>query len=52
MPLAVDLTLSAGLIKGINEVEDMLKFNIAQARLNERGNYGKLGPDLQEKQLA
>eukprot|EP00903_Cladosiphon_okamuranus_P008801 g8429.t1 len=29
----------AGLIKGINEVEDMLKYNIAQARLNERGNY-------------
>ncbi|CAN0520173.1 unnamed protein product [Ectocarpus sp. 12 AP-2014] len=31
----------AGLIKGINEVEDMLKYNIAQARLNDRGNYGK-----------
>ncbi|CAN0090479.1 unnamed protein product [Ectocarpus fasciculatus] len=29
----------AGLIKGINEVEDMLKYNIAQARLNDRGNY-------------
>eukprot|EP00752_Nemacystus_decipiens_P005313 g4819.t1 len=29
----------AVLIKGINEVEDMLKYNIAQARLNERGNY-------------
>lgn len=34
--------LSAGLVKGINEVEDMLKYNIAQARLNERGNFGKL----------
>ncbi|CAM9747025.1 unnamed protein product [Ectocarpus sp. 4 AP-2014] len=31
----------AGLIKGINEVEDMLKYNIAQARLNDRGNYGE-----------
>ncbi|CBN76009.1 conserved unknown protein [Ectocarpus siliculosus] len=30
----------AGLIKGINEVEEMLKYNIAQARLNDRGNYG------------
>ncbi|CAM9832044.1 unnamed protein product [Pylaiella littoralis] len=29
----------AGLLKGVNEVEDMLKYNIAQARLNERGNY-------------
>lgn len=39
--LAVYFTLSAGLVKGINEVEDMLKYNIAQARLNERGNYGE-----------
>lgn len=40
-PLAANFALLAGLIKGINEVEDMLKYNIAQARLNERGNYGK-----------
>ena len=33
--------LQAGLIKGINEVEDMLRYNIAQAKLNERGNYGE-----------
>ena len=37
---AKNLSLAAGFIKGINEVEDMLKYNIAQARLNERGNYG------------
>lgn len=39
-PPAATFILPAGLIKGINEVEDMLKYNIAQARLNERGNYG------------
>lgn len=32
---------TAGLIKGIKEVEEMLLFNIAQAQMNERGNYGE-----------
>ena len=31
----------AGLIKGIDEVEGMLLHNIAQGRLNDRGNYGE-----------
>lgn len=39
--IALYTAVSAGLVKGINEVEDMLKYNIAQARLNERGNYGE-----------
>jgi hypothetical protein len=34
--------LKDDLIKGINEVDEMLKFNIVQGKLNERGNYGKL----------
>lgn len=32
---------AASLIKGIKEVEEMLLFNIAQAQMNERGNYGE-----------
>ena len=29
------------LLIGIDEVEEMLKFNIVQGKRNERGNYGK-----------
>lgn len=36
-----DPSRTAGLIKGIKEVEEMLLFNIAQAQVNERGNYGE-----------
>lgn len=28
------------LLRGIDEVDEMLKFNIVQGKLNERGNYG------------
>jgi hypothetical protein len=30
----------AELFKGIDEVEEMLLFNIVQGRRNQRGNYG------------
>lgn len=33
--------MAAGMIKGMKEVEEMLLYNIAQGRLNERGNYGE-----------
>jgi len=29
------------LLQGIDEVDEMLKFNIVQGKLNEKGNYGK-----------
>ena len=29
------------LLKGIDEVDEMLRFNIVQGKLNDRGNYGK-----------
>ena len=29
------------LFRGIDEVDEMLKFNIVQGKLNEKGNYGK-----------
>ena len=29
------------LIKGIEEVDEMLRFNIVQGALNENGNYGE-----------
>ena len=29
------------LLRGIEEVDEMLRFNIVQGKLNERGNYGK-----------
>ena len=29
------------LFQGIDEVDEMLKFNIVQGKLNEKGNYGK-----------
>lgn len=32
---------AAGFVKGIYEVEEMLLYNIAQAKKNERGNFGK-----------
>ncbi|CAM9130699.1 unnamed protein product [Ascophyllum nodosum] len=39
----------AGLIKGIDEVEGMLLHNIAQGRLNDRGNYAvNVAPRSQE----
>ena len=28
------------LLQGIDEVDEMLKFNIVQGKLNDRGNYG------------
>ena len=28
------------LFRGIEEVDEMLRFNIVQGKLNERGNYG------------
>lgn len=42
---AVFALMAAGMIKGMKEVEEMLLYNIAQGRLNERGNYAvKLSP--------
>jgi intein-encoded DNA endonuclease-like protein len=29
------------LLQGIDEVDEMLRFNIVQGKLNDRGNYGK-----------
>lgn len=36
--------LSAGLIRGMEEVQEMLLYNIAQGRMNDRGNYGEGRP--------
>ena len=30
------------LLQGIDEVDEMLRFNIVQGKLNDRGNYGML----------
>ena len=32
------------LLRGIAEVDEMLRFNIVQGKLNENGNYGKPHP--------
>ncbi len=37
----VHCVLLAELYKGIEEVDEMLKFNIVQGTLNNRGNFGK-----------
>lgn len=31
----------AGLLRGIDEIDEMLRFNVVQGVLNENGNYGE-----------
>ncbi len=37
-----DSSKLAELFRGVEEVDEMLRFNIVQGKLNERGNYGLL----------
>lgn len=39
--MVTDADELSGLLRGIEEVDEMLRFNVVQGELNERGHYGE-----------